>query len=386
MKVLPLRREFFTQSPIDKDNITVVPHRESYGWLLSSPLTAIFSRMHLSSPLRAQNIKKANSMAVQEVAYRSASCQVSSDGFSDHYSVSSYSSESDSWLMEDMFEDSQGSTSCNTIHTSYDSSISQLDDHEHIYRWWDANKENVSPDPLFYPVTSKAIQVREQGQLGTTRKLPSQIQYESTETCKTQHLKRASATRSPRRKGHSRADPSATIVKPAYSAFPPNSQESTNDKQDYHMKCHSWPAPTGPRSRPQRSRANTTPNLTAIHKTSRPSNLSTCTILDHSSKSSLRDYYTPASVISNPTSPHMPYYPERNLMVLMAEETSAFSDDEDNDESLTLKSAMKSVLNLGRATNVESEKFPVEKAKLKPKRSFLRAMSSLLHLKKGATV
>ncbi|XMA15068.1 hypothetical protein WAI453_007859 [Rhynchosporium graminicola] len=322
-------------------------------------------------------------MAIPDIESRTVALRVSSDDFPDNYSVSSYSSGSDSWLMEDLFDNSPGFPSHNISHSSCGSSNSRLDYEEHLWRSWDADQDTFCADPLLAP-----IQVREQGQTRTARKLPSQIQHERTETSKLQHLKRAPATRSPRRKSRIQAYSPSTAVRTNYLPYISSEPEAVDDRQDYHMKCHSWPTPAGPLVRPQRSRANTTPAPTCILKFSRPSNLSTCTALNQNNGPPIADISILRSQPPTPTFLQFPYVPERDLMDLMVE-TSAFSDDED-DEPPTLKSAIKytkSVLNLHRAAaNSESEKLPVEKAKRKPRMTLRRAMSSFLSKKKGATL
>ncbi|KAH9208744.1 hypothetical protein DL95DRAFT_467462 [Leptodontidium sp. 2 PMI_412] len=347
--------------------------------------------MQLSSPLRAQHLEAKDAIAIQDIERRTVGCQVSSGDFPDSCSMSSDSSEdSDNWLMEDMFEQSQSNTSYDKTHSSYGSHISQLEDEEDIWRLWDGSKDTPSPEPLLYPVTSDPIQVREQGQLGTTRKLPSQIQFDTTESPKTNQLKRCSATRSPRRITRARVHPPSPVAKTSYSPFPPGTTKVANLHQDYHMNYHSWPVPNEPQARPQRLRANTTPTpaVPSIRKVSRSSNLSTCKILNQSHVSSPADITLPLFMSSAPTSPQFTPFPERDLMDLMVE-TSAFSDDEDDEDNAPVfVVAMKSVLNLGRGSSkVEGEKLPVEKAKKKdPRRTLRGALKSFLKKKKGATL
>ncbi|PVH74042.1 hypothetical protein DL98DRAFT_519527 [Cadophora sp. DSE1049] len=387
MKVSPLRTEFFAQSSIDKDNITVPP-RESCGWLLSSSLTAIFSRMHLSSQPRSQQFSEDDAMAKRDVEIRTVACQVSSEDFQDHGSLSSYTSgDTDSCVMEDMFESFQFDPSYNNNHSSYGSSISQLDDEEQIWRLWDANEDKVSPQPLLYPVISDPIQVREQGQLGTSRRLPSQIQSDARESRKGHHLQRSSATRSPRHITRTRVDPSPPVAKTVYSAFPPDIPTIPKLQQNCHLKCHSLPIPTERRVRPQRSRANTTPapSVPSLHQGSHRSNLNTTAEPNHKVQTSSA---WPLSMHSAPTSPGYPPLPGRDLMDIMVE-TSAFSDDEDDeDESPRFVVAMKSVLNLGRSTSsTEIEKPHVEKARRNvPRRNLSDTLNSWFKKKKRATL
>ncbi|KAG4437084.1 hypothetical protein IFR05_007418 [Cadophora sp. M221] len=289
-----------------------------------------------------------------------------------------------------MFDQSHSNKSYDHTHSSYGSYISQLEDEEHIWHLWDESKDMISPEPLLYPVASNPIQVREQGQLGTTRKLPSQIQLDTTKSQKTNQLKRRSATRSPRRITRTRVHPPSPVTKTIYSPFPPGVPAVTDLHQDYHMKCHSWPIQAEPQVRPRRLRANTTPAPTvpSIRKVSRPSNLSTCTILNQSNESSPADIVLPLFMSSAPVSHQFPPFPERDLMDFMVE-TSAFSDDEDDeDASPAFVVAIKSVLNLGRGiSNVEGEKLPVEKTKKKaPRRTLRGALNALLKKKKGATL
>lgn len=387
MKVSPLRTEFFAQSSIDKDNITVAP-RESCGWLLSAPLTAIFSRMHLSSQPRSHQFSKNDAMSKQDVDFRTVPGQVSSEDFLDHGSLSSYTSEeSDSWVMEDMFESSHFDRSFNSNHSSYGSSLSQLDDEEQIWRLWDANEDKVSPKTLLYPVISNPIQVQEQGQVGTTRTLPSQIQSDARQSRKGHQLQRSSATRSPRHVTRARVDPSTPGAKTVYSAFPPDIPAMPKLQQDGHIKCHSLPTPDEPRVRPQRSRANTTPapSVPSLHQGSLRSNQNTNPAPNHKVQTASA---WPLCIQSAPTSPGYPPLPERDLMDLMVE-TSAFSDDEDDeDEGPGFVVAMKTVLNLGKSnSHTELEKLPIDKAGRKvPRRNLGDTLNSWFKKKKRVTL
>ncbi|KAH7333372.1 hypothetical protein BKA65DRAFT_507655 [Rhexocercosporidium sp. MPI-PUGE-AT-0058] len=389
MKVSPLRTEFFMQSTIDRqDNITVLPRQEPCGWLLSSPSTAVFSSMHLNSPLRSQQHQEDDAMA--KVESRTIACQESSPDFADGCSISCSSEDSDSWLMEDMFEQSHRNTSTNNSHSSYGSYISQLEDEEYIWGLWDTRKDMVSPEPLHHPNTSKPAQVREQGDLGAAQKLPSQMRFDTTKSRKTTQLKRHSATRSPHRIARTRLDPPSPAGRKAYSPFPPRTPPVPDLHQDYHMKYHSWPVPTKPEVRPQRLRANTTPTPTvqSVRKVNRPSNLSTCVTLEQNDGTISTDNSVPLSMCSAPTSPQFPPLPGRDLLDLMVE-TSAFSDDEDDENHVpAFVLAMKSVLKIGRGdANVEGEKLSVvETKKIASKKTLRGALGSLLKLKKGATL
>lgn len=294
--------------------------------------------------------------------------------------------------MEDMFAQSQFIHSIDNSHSSYGSSFSQVEDEENIWRLWDANKDTFAPERLLYPVTSNPISVGEQGQLGTAHKISSQIQSDIIEPRKTNHLKRSSATRSPRRITRTWFDPPSPTAKISYSQFHlPSNATAPKPHQESHMKCHSWPAPTEPRVRPQRSLANSTavPTVPSTRQVSRPSNLSTYTTLDQNYESSPADISMSIAMRSASISPRFPPLPERDLMDMMVE-ISAFSDDDDDDEDEVpaFVIAMKSVLNLGRGTpEGEGEKLAVDKAKrTAPRRTLRRTLSSLLKIKKGATL
>ncbi|KAK0111259.1 hypothetical protein ONS95_001631 [Cadophora gregata] len=392
MKVSPLRTEFFAQSSIDKDNMADVP-RESCGWLLSSPFTAIVSRMHLSSPLRSQPLSAYDEMAQYYVDSRSDGFQASSEDFPDHCSLSLYSSgESDSWVMEDMFESSQFNPSYNRNHSSFGSSLSQLEDEEQIWRMWDANEDSVSSEPLL--CVSEPVKVRDQEQHGTTRKLPSQIQSDILQSRKVHQLQRSSATRSPRRTTRARVDPTSPVAKTTYSAFPPETQSVPKVQRGYHGKCASFPAPTEPRMRPQRSRANTTPAPCppSLHQDIFTSDLNSSATSSHKSQDSSTYLEMPLFMHSAPVSPQYPPPPERDLMDLMVE-TSRFSDDEDDEDEDQEDGpgfvvAMKSVLNLRRSnSSTDIEKLAVEKARVKPSRRNLSdTLNSWFKKKNRATL
>jgi len=387
MKASPLPTEFFAQSSIDKDNMSALP-RESCGWLLTSPFTAIVSRMHLGGTPRSQSLAANDIMAEHEVDHGTIDFQVPPEDFQDLCSSSSLrsSGESDSWVMEDMFEPSQFSPTYTNNHSSFDSSLSQLEDEEQIWRMWDTNEDFVSPKPLLYPNISDPVKVRDHGQLGTTRKLPSQIQS-GIQSRKASQLSRSSATRSPRRFAGAPIVPTSPVAKTFYSAFPSDTQAVPKLHQRYHEKCDSLPAPSEPRLRPQRSRAMTTPAPSgpSIGQATLPSSRNAPAATNVESQSSSECLF----MRSAPVSPQYPHFHERDLMDMMVE-TSAFSDDEDdeNEDGPGFVGAMKSVLNLGRSTsNTELDKLSFEKGSGKvARRNLSDTLNSWFKKKKRVTL
>ncbi|KAI6711022.1 hypothetical protein JHW43_006451 [Diplocarpon mali] len=401
MKVLVFRKDFFVPSSAtaaaDRDNKTRLPPG-SCRRRLSPPLTTTFSRKHVvasppSSPPPQAN-KHNTTTGHMACARREAACQLSSEELWSRYSVSTGTSDDD-WLMEDILGPDESNPLGNS-HSSCGSSVSQLDDEERIWRRYDApqNHRTISP---FYQPTSTPVQAREQGHYSDSRKLPCRDPDELLDPEHLPPLTRCQAVRSPRRKHRAGPlSPPPSSHANNYHALPPHPPSTAESGTEYYIKYHSWPLPDAPlQPTPRlRARANTSPDPAAPsgRPASRPTRLGTCTTFAPDSRPGAAAPVTPPpSACSAPSSPSSPLFaPVPSLMDLMAVETSAFSDDEDDDDVPRLCHRMKTALQLGKASAslaVAGEKLPVEKAKrTKPRRSWSGVLNSLLKGKKGATL
>lgn len=382
MKVSPLCPEFLARPSIDKDP-AIEPCRESCGWLLSSPLTTIFSKVHLTNPLRPQDSDTGPKMSGNNLDHPTVACQVSFNEIPTRLSLLSNSSdESDFWMTDNLLADYEDDTFLGNSHSSYSSSNTQLEDEEKIWCLYDDLKDIASPASSQEASPGDNHDVVNQGVALTNST--------SIEIAKKVHLKRASATRSSRRNKR----PKTPVSPTAYSAFPACTPTPDAPSQEYHMRYHSWPlpseAPTEHRDKPQgRTRANTTSAVPTIRKVSRPSKLSMDTTHDiHTSTSQIS---MPACTDVTPPSPLLMSSPDRDLMAMMAD-ISAFSDDEDDEEpgdKSTIVLAVKSVLSLGMfGAGSENERFSVQQVRMKSqKRTRSGALRAWFSGKnKGATL
>ncbi|KAK2629717.1 hypothetical protein QTJ16_000537 [Diplocarpon rosae] len=348
MRVLPFRTELFAPSTTDRDHKA----REPSGRLLSSPLTTTFSRKRIR---RSPASPRSRSQAQAEMAggSRDVACQVSSEELWSRYSVSTAASDDD-WLMEDIFGPDE-SRALATSPSSDGSSASPLDDEEQLWRRY----ESVSP---FYQNTPTPIQAREQAHYRISRRSPAPPQL--LDAARVTQLARSQTIRSPRRPKLAEApwSPSPTPT-PTPTPLPASQATTPESEPEAHTRYHSWPLPDVPlQPKPRlRARANTAP-------ATRPT-----PPLDH-------------YLCSEPSSPL--FAPAPSLMDLGTVETSAFSDDEDDDGAPRLCHRVKTVLQLGKTSApVAGEKLPVARAqRAKPRRSWGGVWHSLLKGKKGATL
>ncbi|EKD15686.1 uncharacterized protein L3040_005966 [Drepanopeziza brunnea f. sp. 'multigermtubi'] len=399
MKVSPLLTEFFAQSTIDKDNMTL-PRRESCGWLLSPPVTATFSKKQVGNQHRSLQFGVDDTMeSIKAKRRRRATAwQVSSDDspyrdsmFSDGLKDDGDGDDGDNgdddddWVMEDIFKPTTSGTG--NSHSSYGSATSQVEEEV-----WDANIESPSPEP-FYKANARSIRARSQGHVrshGFHRRLPSQTQRSLVESESFSQLQRTPAIRSARRHSPAYIEPFPPplaipkVKRPAPPPFAPSKSQSSNDVP---TKWHSWPpqaAPPVPRTQ-VRARANPSSSTRAAPGYKPP--------------------HVPAVHSAPPSSSRFPPSPEHDLMTFS--ETSAFSDDDDDDDdndhdaadddACPFVLAMKKLqLSHGKSGTHgaagEREKLPAEitgKKKTTPRRSFRRTLTSLesfIKKRKGGTL
>ncbi|KAN0110584.1 hypothetical protein V8E51_006971, partial [Hyaloscypha variabilis] len=107
----PHRAEFLVKdNSIDCNGITVTVHDASDGWLLSSPITTIFSKMHLSRPRKLSSSPDSDGCLSPSTLDRlTKACQATSKELQNRLSISSDSS--DPGMMYDPFASSGSDTS-----------------------------------------------------------------------------------------------------------------------------------------------------------------------------------------------------------------------------------------------------------------------------------
>jgi hypothetical protein len=107
----PRRAEFLvSKSSIDCNCITVPARDAPDGWLLSTPVTTIFSKMHLSRPRQVSSSPESDGYLSPSTLVRlTKACQATSKELQNRLSISSDSS--DPGMMYDPFNSSGSDTS-----------------------------------------------------------------------------------------------------------------------------------------------------------------------------------------------------------------------------------------------------------------------------------
>jgi hypothetical protein len=289
----PLRPEFLVNdTSIDCNCITVSVRDTWDGWLLSSPVTTIVSKMQLSPPHQASSSPEIDDgyLSSSTLDELTKACQATSKTLHNRLSISSYSS--DPGMMFDPFNSSSSDTS---FEDSLPQNPSEADlaalqtENETWDLYWTPIKESSLPqDPILSPWDRNFA----------SSNLSSLNIPENNRNLK----RRLEVRRAPRRLNHS--SPPGLPLLYTYSAFPnctlgtpstantsrlhsdPQSNNHPTDPQ--HALHNSWPTPAAPTVQshyrtPARTRAQTIPSTLSSFTPLHPSNLSTCTTLDYQS-------------------------------------------------------------------------------------------------------